>query len=217
MGKNSWSEPNENYGPTEALAICKRRGLAFSPMPNHDVTLHCRRCHRKFSVPPWRRHKAIYCSGSCRSKANYHGPVRKPQPRVSLHCRYCDREFSVPPWRHQAIYCSMVCFNRIRCKPELPPEIIGVKKSSLLYKQIKANGRSMNLHRHLMEEHLGRRLETWEQVHHINGDRYDNRLENLTVLSRSDHMRLHGRLSAQQHRERVKKNRSTVLAPVRIS
>lgn len=46
-------------------------------------------------------------------------------------------------------------------------------------------------HRIVMENHLGRVLTGDEVVHHLNGNRKDNRIANLQLMSRSEHGALH--------------------------
>lgn len=53
------------------------------------------------------------------------------------------------------------------------------------YKYIYVDGTPIREHRYVMEQHLGRKLLPEETVHHIDGDKLNNSLENLELWSSS--------------------------------
>ena len=74
------------------------------------------------------------------------------------------------------------------------------------------------VHRMVMEEHIGRPLEKYEHVHHINGDRTDNRLENLQLINRSEHLRKHAlehHLGCETGRSPINKTKESVIKQIK--
>lgn len=61
-------------------------------------------------------------------------------------------------------------------------------------------------HRLVMEEYLGRFLNYWETVHHINEIKVDNRLDNLFLCTHSEHSAIHkeGRRPSNEHKQKMR-------------
>ena len=62
-------------------------------------------------------------------------------------------------------------------------KIVGLDKDG--YIRVMNNGKYVSAHRLIMGKHMGRELTSDENVHHINGVRHDNRVENLEIWSTS--------------------------------
>ena len=62
-------------------------------------------------------------------------------------------------------------------------------------------------HRLIYERHLGRFLDTKEVIHHINGNREDNRIENLQIaVENSEHIKEHHKKSRNENGQFVCEN-----------
>ena len=58
---------------------------------------------------------------------------------------------------------------------------------------ITVNGKKVRAHRHIMEQHLGRKLSPNEDVHHENKNPLDNQIGNLKVMERPVHIDHHAK------------------------
>ena len=73
------------------------------------------------------------------------------------------------------------------------PEVWWTTKQGYINGRVWVDGKQRNVkqHRWIMEQAIGRRLEAHEDVHHLNGVKNDNRLENLRLIHHGEHSHHH--------------------------
>ena len=102
-------------------------------------------------------------------------------------CEWCGAEYGRRKkeafWQYEGRrFCSRACADKGRRTTR-----VGDDEFRARYRQVKVDGVKYLEHRLVMERHLGRPLRRDEQVHHINHNRLDNRIENLEVVTAKDH------------------------------
>jgi len=137
------------------------------------VAKNCAQCGVEYTCRATHVERSKYCSHACKGKAKtLANGVTKP-------CKHCGTLFTRAP-SLGIDYCTFECARR---------GVADTKRKGFINKNgyrvlgFTIDGRSVGVleHRMVMEQHLGRKLLAYENVHHINGIKHDNRLENLEL------------------------------------
>lgn len=150
------------------------------------VKLVCPQCGKTFEKYAHEhrviRGQAIYCSREC-----YREWYKCKNTRV---CLMCGKQYISS--RASRKVCSTECAHKYR---SACAEHKVYMENGYLVEHHKGYNKKGNAkqHRMIVEEYIGRKLEPYEVVHHINGVKTDNRIENLQVMTASEHASLHRR------------------------
>lgn len=127
-------------------------------------------------------------------------------------CPVCDKDYLVAKPSSKQRFCGQSCAwktfgDRVRMlsyTPEARKKRADARRFGGKGKTyVKLNSRHM--HRVVAEQKIGRKILPHEVVHHIDGNKRNNHPENLEVIPRADHSRLHT-LGMVRHRKTHCKN-----------
>lgn len=173
----------------------KAEGRLLMPTkPRRGTETPCEVCGKPVYANKSQREKGEgrYCSVACRVVGQGANKVSKP-------CVVCGKMMVKSASQAYLQTCSMECQAARRTKRPLErlhngkPARKDSKGYVMVYEPEHPNKSFKGWqyeHRLVVEKALGRYLASDEHIHHINGTKDDNRLENLQVMDALDHARL---------------------------
>lgn len=181
--------------------FCSRRcrNLSRPKLPERTPEFfqrHCGVCGLIFDATPSRpqyEQPRKYCRGCVREGRKSKLREFHSHCKITLQCESCKKSFDIPrrlvkSGKHAGRYCSLKCANigKVGQAPAyIPtphqPGTRKINKQGYIHLKIDHRGGWMLEHRYVMEQVLKRKLLKNESPHHLNGDRTDNRPENLEL------------------------------------
>ncbi len=190
------------------------------------LTVNCDWCGKPFERKKGQLHNHNYCSKACLGKANGER-FRLARLRV---CDNCGKQYEYTgnhKNRNSHFFCCYECFSQFREKKVLVTcewcgKSFRKKRSDLArtkhsfccndcrlqyVRSLNADNPNKRIegrlvYHRLAEQKYGRPLKEGEQVHHIDGNHANNAIDNLEVLTASEHSKLH---ASKKERDRFGK------------
>ncbi len=139
-----------------------------------------------------RRGRNKYIWAACLGCGKERWVFVKSNKADSDYCAQCGQKKAAPlraqkyrgaknGWWRGGITIDKNGYRMVKCYPED------------FYHPMVNNANYVREHRLVMAQHLGRCLQPWEVVHHRNGDKTDNRIENLELNTANTHSSDHGK------------------------
>lgn len=165
---------------------CSRKCCGLHKTLTETKKAICPICSKEFVK---RRSSSKYCSNECNAKSKI--------TQIVIKCDNCGKEFN----RHKC-HINENNFCSMSCRDEWKKENYNIKNhpaynggtyhapSGYIYLR-QPDGTYKAEHRIVAEEMLGRELNETEVVHHIDGNKQNNSEDNLTVMTREEHAKLH--------------------------
>lgn len=145
--------------------------------------LVCKYCGKTFELNACETRVKLglvnYCSAKCRDESKKTGKY--------IICKQCGKEF----YSTRRTFCSPKCSNDYKSEHYTNKKTY--EENGYIIHHIRGYNKKGNAkeHRLVMENYLGRKLGKDEVVHHIDGNRKNNNIENLVLMTRGEHSRHH--------------------------
>lgn len=136
-----------------------------------------------------KRSTNVYCSNKCANIAR--------KKSVFVECDNCGKQIEKPQCHiKEHNFCSTECRNEWYAKHAVGENASrwngGIYHTSEGYLFLRQDDGSYKAeHRIVMEKELGRELTSDEIVHHIDENKTNNSIDNLIVLTRAEHAKIH--------------------------